>query len=264
MVEQKLPTLQQIKKAIPERCFKKSLPKSLYYMVRDFAALWALYKVYPQVEQYGLPGLFVWWNLAGFFMWCLFVVGHDCGHSSFSDSKLVNDICGHICHAPLMVPYWPWQKSHRLHHMYHNHLSKDMSHPWMTKVVYDDLTDFEEALLENPLSMFVKYTLLYLLAGKMDGSHVVPFSQLFTDTTERVQCAVSTLAMGAAFYGVYWTLGGDWRLIGSMYGVPLMVFNAWITLVTYLQHHDEDTIVFEEGEWNYIKGALQTDRKSVV
>ncbi len=24
------------------------------------------------------------------------------------------------------------------------------------------------------------------------------------------------------------------------------------------QHHDEDTIVFEEGEWNYIKGALQT------
>lgn len=25
------------------------------------------------------------------------------------------------------------QKSHRLHHMYHNHLTKDMSHPWMTK-----------------------------------------------------------------------------------------------------------------------------------
>ncbi len=42
-------------------------------------------------------------------------------------------------------------------------------------MVYDDLTDFEEALLENPLSMFVKYTLLYLLAGKMDGRCVALF-----------------------------------------------------------------------------------------
>jgi hypothetical protein len=24
------------------------------------------------------------------------------------------------------------------------------------------------------------------------------------------------------------------------------------------QHHDEDTLVFEDGEWNYVKGALQT------
>ena len=84
-------------------------------------------------------------------------------------------------------------------------------------------------------------------------------------------------------------------MIGSMYLVPLLVLSAWyvsllsplhppthglqqlirtasilyppthpptssyrITLVTYLQHHDEDTIVYEEGEWNYVKGALQT------
>jgi fatty acid desaturase len=67
------------------------------------------------------------------------------------------------------------------------------------------------------------------------ASHVVPFSKLFTDTKERVQCLVSTLAMLAAGFAVYFGLGGDWHKIGYMYGVPLLIFNAWITLVTYLQ-----------------------------
>jgi len=45
---------------------QKSLLRSFYYMLRDFAALAALYFVYPTVQaKYGLPGLFVWWNLAG-------------------------------------------------------------------------------------------------------------------------------------------------------------------------------------------------------
>jgi len=125
-----------------------------------------------------------------------------------------------------------------------------------------DLTAFEQALLENPLSLFVKYTFLYLFAGKMDGSHVVPFSPLFTDTKERVQCAVSTLCMivaGALVYiGLEGGKEGGLARIGSIYMMPLLVFNAWITMVTYLQHHDEDTKVYAEGEWNYIKGALET------
>lgn len=34
-------------------------------MCRDFAVLAGLYFVYPNAEAYGLPGLFLWWNLAG-------------------------------------------------------------------------------------------------------------------------------------------------------------------------------------------------------
>lgn len=37
------------------------------------------------------------------------------------------------------------------------------------------------------------------------------------------------------FAGVYHVLGGDWNRISMLYIAPLLVFNAWITLVTYLQ-----------------------------
>lgn len=44
---------------------QKSLLRSLYYMVRDFAVLASLYVAYPAFESRGWGALFVWWNLAG-------------------------------------------------------------------------------------------------------------------------------------------------------------------------------------------------------
>ena len=50
----------------------------------------------------------VFWNIAGFFMWCIFITGHDCGHSTFSDSDILNDVIGHLTHGSILVPFYPW------------------------------------------------------------------------------------------------------------------------------------------------------------
>lgn len=61
----------------------------------------------------------LYWFAQGTMFWALFVVGHDCGHQSFSKHKSVNDLVGNIVHASILVPYHGWRISHRTHHANH-------------------------------------------------------------------------------------------------------------------------------------------------
>lgn len=111
--------LNNLKKAIPDNAFQKSIVKAFSYMLFDYfmwfgsvyvahticnSPIWATLSFWQQA-------LFtvVFWNIAGFFMWGIFVIGHDCGHSTFSDSEKLNDFIGHITHGSILVPYYPWQ-----------------------------------------------------------------------------------------------------------------------------------------------------------
>lgn len=65
----------------------------------------------------------------------LFIVGHECGHSAFSDYAIINDIVGYITHSIILVPYFAWQRSHYVHHSKNNHLLDNESHQpsWIKK-----------------------------------------------------------------------------------------------------------------------------------
>ena len=57
-----------------------------------------------------------YWFLQGTMFWAIFVLGHDCGHGSFSSSPLLNGVVGNILHSFILVPYESWRLSHRHHH----------------------------------------------------------------------------------------------------------------------------------------------------
>ncbi|KAK9868884.1 hypothetical protein WJX84_011427 [Apatococcus fuscideae] len=58
-----------------------------------------------------------YWFAQGTMFWALFVVGHDCGHQSFSNNKTLNDFVGNLVHSFHPGPYTGWRISHRTHIM---------------------------------------------------------------------------------------------------------------------------------------------------
>lgn len=190
------------------------------------------------------------------------VVGHDCGHGSFSNYPLINAICGHICHTPLLVPFFPWAYSHRLHHQFHNHVEKDKSHPWMTAVKKKNTMCFVEKkfikyISEGVLGPFINFA-MYLFFGAGDGSHVYP-GKLYKNAnkSEKIKCVISTIAI-VCFIVICGISFSNFSSFLYFYGGCWLFFCFWLFMVTYMQHHAEDTKVYDDSSWNFIDGALET------
>uniref|UniRef100_A0A0D9XN64 Fatty acid desaturase N-terminal domain-containing protein n=1 Tax=Leersia perrieri TaxID=77586 RepID=A0A0D9XN64_9ORYZ len=97
-----------IRAAIPPHCWRKSPLRSLSYVARDLLIVAALAAAATHIDL-----LFAWtwplyWAAQGTMFWALFVLGHDCGHGSFSDSATLNNVVGHLLHSFILVPYHGW------------------------------------------------------------------------------------------------------------------------------------------------------------
>ncbi|KAJ3313603.1 hypothetical protein HDU76_002621 [Blyttiomyces sp. JEL0837] len=234
--------------------------KSTWHLIVDFTIILSLMYLNPyfhtktptQESLFSWPIYLIYANIVGFFMWSLFVVGHDAGHGTYSNSFLVNSIAGHLAHGFLLVPFWPWAKSHGIHHAYHQHKDKDKSHVWFSV----EEEGFDKFFKDWPFFIPFSYSIGYLFLGFNDGSHYFPWSKLYTTNKERVQCAFSA-AVCYAFAGLFFYV---WGFNGAMsvYFGPWLVYNTWLYAVTYLQHHCDTTEVFGKGTWSFVIGGLQT------
>jgi omega-3 fatty acid desaturase (delta-15 desaturase) len=270
-----IPSLNDIRKVIPDSCFKKCWKTSVLYMSFDLLMVFLGLVTFPMV--YGNGVLMILNNLfTGFFMWSTFVIGHDCGHGSFSDYPILNDICGNICHGVLFVPYWPWQYSHRQHHNYHNHVAKDMSHPWVVEdpttgepTVYrmkdeclvktrkNDIVSVEDYLPVSYMFPFLGFH-GYLSSPTIDFIHFWPFCKY--PSVEKA--GLSSLCCVVFAFAIYRFILNDVYLFLFGYVISVAVFNAWLVIVTFNQHHDVDTKVYGEESWKFVESAFETwDRK---
>ncbi|KND88027.1 Omega-6 fatty acid desaturase, endoplasmic reticulum [Tolypocladium ophioglossoides CBS 100239] len=239
-----------LRKAIPSHCFKPSIMRSISFFLRDILFMTAplaatLYlerridsplaklvlcaAVYPFVV--GIPATGFW------------VLGHEAGHGAFSQSRVINDLFGFICHSFLLSPFFSWRSTHSRHHVYANHLSKDHNYVPHQKHEYVELfkgkLDFHEVTEDAPATILLRVILQqvvgwpwYLLTsitaapgavvrpskGCWNNSHLDPWGSLFRPDE-------------------------FWSIVASDLGLIAM---------GYILYH------FSPESWTFLRGALST------
>ncbi|KAI4372924.1 hypothetical protein MLD38_011104 [Melastoma candidum] len=251
--------LADIKAAIPKHCWVKDPWRSMSYVVRDVLFVFGMAAAAAYVNNWAVWPLY--WVAQGTMFWALFVLGHDCGHGSFSNNSKLNSVVGHLLHSSILVPYHGWRISHRTHHQNHGHVEKDESwHPLPEKIFksLDSVTKLLRFTLPFPMLAYPVY--LWGRSPGKTGSHFDPNSDLFVPK-ERKDVLTSTacwLAMAALLAYLSFSMGPVPLL--KLYGVPYLVFVAWLDLVTYLHHHGhgEKMPWYRGQEWSYLRGGLTT------
>ena len=251
--------LSDIRQALPADVFRSSVGRSLSYFFLDLVIIAALF-----YAAYRIDSWFFWpfyFFAQGTMFWALFVVGHDCGHGSFSRYKTLNHFIGHLCHTPILVPYHGWRISHRTHHQNTGNIDRDET--WYP------ITESQYAALD-PVVKFLRYKLFLLVfpiylfrrSPGRDGSHFLPGSDVFKPSEKKEVLTSSILWF--AMFGLLIASGYVFGIaaLAKYYIAPYLVCVVWLDLVTFLHHTDSSVPWYRGEDWDFTKGALSTVDRS--
>ncbi len=248
-------TLQDIKVAIPAYCFEPSVWKSLSYFFVDISIIASLYAIAYVLDSWLFFPIF--WLMQGTMFWALFVVGHDCGHGSFSKLKWLNNVIGHLCHIPILVPYHGWRISHRTHHANTGNIETDESWYPVSQSKYEQMPWYEK-LFRFYLPLLIYPIYLFRRSHNGEGSHFLPSSPLFrpSEKSDVLTSSVLWVLMMGCLGCLTYQFG--WLFLVKYYLVPYVVFVIWLDLVTFLHHTEPDIPWYRGDDWYFLKGALST------
>jgi omega-6 fatty acid desaturase (delta-12 desaturase) len=198
------------------------------------------------------------WFLAGTCATGLFVVGHECGHTSYSRSEVVNELVGTAALAPLLWPYHSWKRTHNNHHANTNNLDRD--HLW--RPMDPETVQWMDTWFA-PVRAVAKRVVYYFYLGPLffESSilhHLMHFNPFFFKPRDRPAVLRSILATvlpcGFMFASLH-AAGGAW-LVLKMWGLPYLVFNFWLSTYTYFHHKAADIKWHHSDDWNKAEAQL--------
>ena len=260
-VPKKVPALTDLKGKLPSHCFRPDLARSLKYVVKDLFISCSLFALIIIMERSSLPLIFQWlvfpiyWFLQGTMMWAMFVLAHDCGHGSFSNSSTINDIVGNFLNSLILVPFYPWKLSHQHHHKNTGNIDKDeIFYPIREKEVPKHK---QKHFTMGFWFGFGWFSYLLLGFSPRNVSHYNVYDPLFVKHAGK--CVVS-LCCNFVWVSIlyYYSLSFGFLKLLIHYMIPVFVFATWLVVTTFLHHQDDNVPWYANHKWDYVRGQLSS------
>jgi len=191
--------------------------------------------------------------LAAGFLARIFIIFHDCGHSSFFNSRMANNVTGAIAGLVNLTPYVHWRWQHALHHGSSGNLDRRGAGDIWTLTV----REFRDAsrgkrlayrLARNPLVLFLIAPLyVFVIHHRFSSSAASP--------RERRSVRRTNLALLAGMLVMSSLIG-----LKSFLEIQLTVtalagaLGLWLF---YVQHQFEGAYWERSKDWDYTQAALQ-------
>jgi omega-6 fatty acid desaturase (delta-12 desaturase) len=190
--------------------------------------------------------------VASGFMVRIFILFHDCTHSSFFASQRANTILGYITGFVTFTPYEEWRYSHAVHHGTAGDLDRrGVGDIWMMTVEeYQSATKGQRLaywLFRNPIILFgLGPVLKFLIIQRFPRPGGKKRHRLSVYITDLVVLAIVLVAALTIGLKAYLLIQLPIMIIGGAAGVWLF----------YVQHQYEGVYWARHKEWDPFKAAL--------
>ncbi|CAG8559688.1 25270_t:CDS:1 [Dentiscutata erythropus] len=266
-----VPSITEIKKNIPAKYFSPSIKTSFKYVAWDLMIVAIVFATYLTLDSIGsIPSIvkiFVilpsYAFIQGTMFWAIFVLGHDCGHGSFSRYPWLNDVVGTFLHTLILVPYTPWKLSHRHHHKNTGNIDKDEVFFPLRESEAFSMTKGVKSTKLIPYFGFGIGWIIYLIVGygTRATSHVNPYDPLFAKNRAGAITSVTCVLL-ALFVLCNASIHFGILAVVKYYFLPWIIFASWLVITTFLHHHGSEENIklpwFSNDQWNYVVGNLSS------
>ena len=183
-----------------------------------------------------------------------FIFMHDCTHSSFYETRWINDSVGFITGVLTLTPFAQWRRDHALHHASSGDLERRGNGDIPTLTV-------REYLAKTPRQRFFYRIVRQPVLMLMGGPFWLALNQRFRGkgmaTRDKQQNSVlwTNIAIAAGLTIAVLTVG--FKTVLFAYLLPFYIAAAVGIWLFYVQHQFEDAYWTQKPEWDYVEASLK-------